>query len=67
MENSENSVSILYKLLMKKMMVDTRGTTYKYHSSPDNVENYIGIVNSIIELLNLHVKNEKEGLTARGE
>ena len=54
MENSVKSVSILYKLLMKKTIVDTRYTTYKYHSSPDNVENYIGIVNSIIELLNLY-------------
>ena len=54
MENSVKSVSIFYKLLMKKTIVDTSGTTDKYHSSPDNVENYIEIINSITELLNLH-------------
>ena len=48
MENSVKSASLL---------VDTRATTYQFSSSLDNLENYMGTVNS----------NAKEGLTARGE
>ena len=57
MENPVKSAALLYKLLMKKSIVNTRTTTYQFSSSLDNLENYMGTVNS----------NAKEGLTARGE
>ena len=59
------SSALLYKLLMKKAIVDTRATTFQFCSSLDNFENYMGTINSNIELFKLHVKNSKEGLTAR--
>ena len=61
------SAALLYKLLMQKAIVDTRATTYQFRSSLDNLENYMGTVNSNIELFNMHVKNSREGLIARGE
>ena len=66
-EKTVKSAALLYKLLMKKVIVDTRATTYQFRSSLDNLENYMGTINSNIELFNQHVKNTKEGLTARGE
>ena len=66
-EHTVKSAALLYKLLMKKAIVDTRATTYQFRSSLNNLENYMGTINSNIELFNQHVKNAKEGLTARGE
>ena len=66
-EKTVTSAALLYKLLMKKVIVDTRATTYQFRSSLDNFENIMGTINSNIELFNQHVKNTKEGLTARGE
>ena len=61
------SAALLYKLLIQKAIVDTRATTYQFRSSLDNLENYMGIANSNIELFNMYVKNSREGLIARGE
>ena len=59
--------TLLYKLLMSKAIVDTRATNYQIKHNLANLENYMTNVNSNIELFNLHVKNSKEGLKARGE
>ena len=64
-EDYVKSSALLYKLLTKKAIVDTRATTSQFCSSLDNFQNYMGTINSNIELFNLHVKNSKEGLTAR--
>ena len=49
-ENLVKSAALLYKLLMKRAIVDTRAMTYQFRPSLDNFENYIGTVNSNIEV-----------------
>ena len=66
-EKSVKSAALLYKLLMKETIIDTRATTYQLRSSSKNLKNYMGTVKSNIELFNLHVKNAREGLNSRGE
>ena len=48
-------------------MVDTTATTYQLRESLSALEDYMSHVNSNIELFNLRVKNDVEGLRARGE
>ena len=59
--------SLLFKLLMAKAIVDTRATTYQLRHNLSNLDNYISIVNTNIEIFNVYVKNSVEGLKARGE
>ena len=63
----EQSAVMLYKLLMSKAQVDTVATNYQFKSRLANLENYMGNVNSNIEMFNSHVKDAKEGLSARGD
>ena len=62
----EQSAVMLYKLLMSKAQVDTVATNYQFKSRLANLENYMGNVNSNIEMFNSHVKDAKEELSARG-
>jgi len=59
--------SKLYKLILSKSVVDTTATTYQLRESLSALEDYMSHVNSNIELFNLRVKNDVEGLRARGE
>ena len=61
------SAALLYKLLMSKAIVDTRATTFQFRNYLDTLEEYMINVGSNIELFNMHVKNVKDGLKARGE
>ena len=61
------SAALLYKLLMSKAVVDTRATTFQFRHYLDTLDEYMINVGSNIELFNMHVKNVKEGLKARGE
>ena len=61
------SLALLYKLVMQKVIIDRRATTYKFRTSLNNLSTYMGTVNSNIELFNYHVKNAEKGLSARGE
>ena len=59
--------SLLYKLLMTKAIVDTRAITYQFRNDLANLDNYMTLVNSNIEIINIPVKNTDEGLKVRGE
>ena len=61
------SAALLYNLLMSKAIVDTRATTFQFRNYLDTLEEYMINLGSNIELFNIHVKNVKEGLKARGE
>ena len=63
----EQSAMIIYKLLVSKTQVDTAVTNYQFKSRLANLENYMGNINSNIEIFNSHVKDAKEGLSARGD
>ena len=52
---------------MQTSIVDTRECTYQLWSSLDNLDNYMGTVNSNIKLFNIHVRYSHEGLLARGQ
>ena len=43
---SVKSAALLYKLLIKNAIKDTRANTYQFRSSFDNLENYTGTENS---------------------
>ena len=63
----EQSAVMLYKLMMSKAQLDTVATNYQFKSRLANLENYMGNVNSNIEMFNSHVNDAKEGLSARGD
>ena len=66
-EGGVQSAALLYKLLMAKAIIDTRATTYQFRSELSTLEAYMGTVGSNIELFNLHVRNARMGLKARGQ
>ena len=65
--DGEKSTILLFKLLMSKAQVDIVATNYQFKTRLANLENYMVNVNSDIERFNSHVKDAKEGLSARGE
>ena len=52
---------------MPTSIVVTRARIYQLYSSRDDLNNYMGTVNSNIELFDLHVRDAHEGLLARGQ
>ena len=54
-------------MLMIKVMVDTRSTTYQFRNNLAYLDNYTILVNSNIEIFNIHIKNTVEGLKSREE
>ena len=65
--NNTKSAVLLFQLLMSKAIIDTRATTYQFRADLSSLDTYMSIIGSNIELFNLHVKNSREGLKARGE
>jgi len=61
------SAVFLFKLLMTKVIIDTRATTYQFRVDLGSLDTYIANIGSNIELLNLHVKKSHEGLKTRGK
>ena len=53
--------SLLFKLLLVKVIVDIRTTTYQFRHNLSNLDNYMSAVNSNIETFNIYVKNSVEG------
>ena len=65
--NQTKSAALFFKLLMAKAIIDTRATTYQFRADLSSLDTYMANIGSNIELFNLHVKNSREGLKARGE
>ena len=59
--------TLFFKLLMSKAVVDTRATASHMRENLTSLDVCIGTINSNIELFNQHVKENKQGLAARGE
>ena len=64
---NEFSGTLLFKLLMKKTVIDTRATSSAYRTNLSSLDSYMATVDSDIELFNQYVKGQQEGLKARGE
>ena len=61
------SIGILYfKLLMSKAIVDTRAMASHARENLTPLDSYTESVNSNVELFNLHDKENRQGLKARG-
>jgi hypothetical protein len=58
---------MLFKLLMRKANTDTRATASQLRENLTNLDPYMSMVDSSIEIFNQHVKVNHDGLTARGE
>jgi hypothetical protein len=58
---------MLFKLLMIKANTDTRAMASQLREKLTNLDSYMPMVDSNIELFNQHVKVNRNGLTARGE
>ena len=54
-------------MILSKDVVDTTSTTYQLRESIYTIKEYMSLVNSNIELFDLRVKNDGEGLKVRGE
>ena len=54
-------------IILSKNVVDTTTTIYQLKESLATLEEYMNLVNSNINLFNLRVKNDVEGIRARGE
>ena len=65
--NQTKSAALFFKLLMAKAIIDTRATTYQFRADLSSLDTYMANIGSNIELFNLHVKNSREGVKARGE
>ena len=57
---------LCFKLLMSKAVVDARAMASHLKENLTSLATYATIVNSNIELFNLHVKENRQGLKARG-
>ena len=66
-EGGIQSAALLYKLLMAKTIIDTRATTCQFRSELSTLEAYMGTIGFNIEIFNLHVRNARMGLKARGQ
>jgi hypothetical protein len=58
---------MIFKLLMRKAKTDTRATASQLPENLININYYMSMVNSNIEVFNQHVKVNRYGLAARGE
>ena len=56
-----------FKLLMSTAVVDTRATASHLRENLTSLDAYMVTVHSNVELFNLHVKENRQGLKARGE
>ena len=56
-----------FKLLMSKAVVDTRATASHLRENITSLDACVVTVHSNVELFNLHVKENRQGLKARGE
>jgi hypothetical protein len=65
--NNEFSGPDLFKLLMNKTEIETRATSSTLFSNLMNLDDYMSMCNSNIELFNQHAKINYEGLKAYGE
>lgn len=65
--NRRPSGPLLFKLLMQKAVIDTRATASLLRENLSSLDTYMPTVNSNIEDFNKYVKNNYEGLRARGE
>ena len=52
---------------MTEAIIDIRATTYQFRAHLGSLDTYMANIGSNIELFNLHVKNSREDLKARGE
>eukprot|EP00957_Ditylum_brightwellii_P040292 3049030-Ditylum_brightwellii.AAC.1 len=58
---------LLFKLLMTKVVMDTRAMALHLRENLTNLDLYMATVNSNIEFFNQYIKQNQEGLKARGE
>jgi hypothetical protein len=58
----KHSGIMLFKLLMRKANTDTRATASQLRENVTNLDSYMSMVNSNIELCNQHVKVNSDGL-----
>jgi hypothetical protein len=58
---------LLFKLLMQKAIIDTRATSSLLHENLSSLDTYMATIKSNIKELNEYVKQNYEGLLARGE
>ena len=59
--------TLCFKLLMSKAVVDTRATASYLRENFTSLDTYMTTVHSNVELFNIHVKENRQGLKARGE
>ena len=59
--------TLYFKLLMTKAVLDTRATASHLRENLTSLESYMASVNSNLELFNLHVKGNIQGIKAREE
>eukprot|EP00957_Ditylum_brightwellii_P047266 3590222-Ditylum_brightwellii.AAC.1 len=65
--NSHPSRELLFKILMKKAVMDTQATASHLRENLTNLDNDMSAINSNIHLFNQHVKSNQEGIKAQGE
>ena len=58
---------LVFKLTMKKVVIDTRETATYLRENLTNLENYMSTVNSDIENFNQYLKVNEDGLKSGGE
>jgi hypothetical protein len=66
-ENTRPSGALLFKLLMQKAIIDTRATASLLRENLSSLDTHMSVVKSNIEDFNKYVKENYEGLKARGE
>ena len=52
---------------MAKTIIGTKATTYQFRADLGSLDKYMANIKSNIKLLNLHVKDPREVLKARGQ
>eukprot|EP00957_Ditylum_brightwellii_P074137 5633633-Ditylum_brightwellii.AAC.1 len=57
---------LLFKLLMTKVISNTRATMSHLQENFTNIDSYMTTVNSNIDLFDPYVKENQQGLKARG-
>ena len=59
--------SLLWKLLIQKVVIDTRATVTQYRTKLSSIDVYMDTVNSDIDKFNAYVELNYKGINARGE